>query len=98
MHKSLTKVFTAFLTITPIMVVSSFTYFLPIKEKERIDEHMETLYLAIKDGDQKKSCREASNAEKLIRRNFNGLKKLEPHYEWRSMKEVLLNIASKNCN
>ncbi len=70
---------------------------LPVAEKRAIDLRIERLYETLQEEDSKNSCIEAKASARIIKENLNGLKKLEPYYQWREIRKVLLSIAANNC-
>ncbi len=62
-----------------------------------IDRHIESVGEQLRAGNHKTACVDALKAAKLIKIHLASLKSLEPDYNWKEMREVLLEVSPKYC-
>tara|TARA_Y100001968_G_C19211974_1_gene645197 strand:- start:37 stop:336 length:300 start_codon:yes stop_codon:yes gene_type:complete len=65
--------------------------------KIRIDDSLEKLEEAITNKNKKIICLESKKSIKIIVKNQNKLKKLEPYYDWDAIKKVLHLKVKMHC-
>ena len=62
-----------------------------------INKSLEILEISLREANKKNICIETRNTAKLIEDNINGLKNIEPNYNWEDIKDVLIDISTKKC-
>ena len=62
-----------------------------------INNSLEKLESNLRNEDHKQICKESFKTSKLITSNINGLKKIEPDYNWLEIRKVLFRINAKYC-
>ncbi len=61
------------------------------------NHHLEKLEKQLASDNYKEACKTAKIASNLIKENLVKLKVIEPDYNWREIKEVLLQIPKDHC-
>ena len=64
----------------------------------KFNYHMEQLYTALRNGEQKRACDEGYSALKIIKEETNSLKKFEPYYDWVQIRGALKANQKKICS
>ncbi len=82
----------SFPVITQYSLLASIT-----NPKILFDKHMETLEIQLDANKFKAACREAKISADIINSNIDEFKKIEPNYNWKEIKNVLLEIPKKHC-
>ena len=67
------------------------------KAKDKIDNHMELVGLKLESGHYKSACSNANKAARLIQQHSTSLQKHEPNYNWKEIKELLLEVPINHC-
>ncbi len=99
-HKIFIKIIilTSSLFFSPQLVkAESFHTQMAEKDLSIINRTLESLEAKLRKSDYMEACIEASRAAKLIKHGLQGLKAIEPNYNWLEIREVLLEIPIKNC-
>ena len=65
--------------------------------KQEFDIHLEVIDQAIQSQKYSEACDNAIKAAKVVKQNIKELRKLEPYYNWREMREVLLEVPLNLC-
>ena len=68
------------------------------KSLRSFNQNLELLESKLRISDYKTSCLLASQTAKLIKNEIAPLKYLEPNYDWKEIRKVLLKISTKYCN
>ncbi len=63
-----------------------------------INNKLEKLEINLRNSDLKETCSNANTALRIIARKEDGLKKLEPYYDWKEIKQLLQIISDNSCN
>ena len=63
----------------------------------KINTHIEGLYEDIRAGKNTKACNKALKAADLINDSIEGLRSIEPDYNWEEIRKVLLGVPPRYC-
>ncbi len=92
------------LLIAPTLFTTTTSHGKPLSKEaadnylHEINKSLEILESDLRRSNYNRSCLEATKAAKIIKKNIQLLKGIEPYYNWADIRGVLLEIPKKYCS
>ena len=64
----------------------------------KVNQYLERLEQSLKTNRYKESCVQSRETIRIIKLNSTELTKIEPHYHWEEIKDLLIKISLDSCN